>query len=133
VTDFLVPMSPGELLDKITILRIKSERIDDARKVANVRRELGKLEEIWSDSVQADDVLEGLRLELRAINETLWEIEDHIRAEEQTANFGERFVELARAVYRTNDRRARAKRSVNRHLGSELFEEKSYPDHEDEE
>jgi hypothetical protein len=126
-------MSPGELLDRITILRIKSERIDDVRKVANVRRELERLEEIWSDSVDEDDTLAEFRLELRTINETLWEIEDHIREEERIGDFGERFVELARAVYRTNDRRSRAKRGVNRHLGSEMTEEKSYPDHESEE
>jgi len=133
VSTFLVPISPGELLDKITILQIKSERIDDERKLANVRQELRILEDVWAASVDDDDVLAALRTELRTLNETLWEIEDHIREEERTASFGARFVELARAVYLTNDRRSRAKRSVNLHLGSELFEEKSYSDQESEE
>lgn len=126
MTDILVPISPGELLDKITILEIKSERIDDPAKVANVRIELDLLNGVWEGAVSEDAFITRLRAELKAINETLWEIEDEIREEETLARFGSRFIELARAVYVTNDRRAAAKREVNVHLGSKILEEKSY-------
>jgi hypothetical protein len=127
--EILVPISPGELLDKITILEIKSERIDDSDKVANVRHELGLLSQIWSDSVQEDQTISDLHRQLKAINEELWEIEDDIRDEERNDRFDERFIELARAVYVTNDKRAQAKKDVNLHLGSEIVEEKSYKDY----
>lgn len=124
--EILVPISPGELLDKITILEIKSERIVDPQKVANVRHELGLLSKVWSDSVTEDTTISDLHQLLKSINEKLWEIEDDIRDEEQHDRFGERFVELARAVYVTNDKRAQAKKDVNLHLGSDIIEEKSY-------
>lgn len=124
--EILVPISPGELLDKITILEIKSERIDDPEKVANVRHELGLLSKVWSESVAADRTISGLHEQLKKINEELWRIEDDIRDEERHKRFGDRFIELARAVYVTNDKRAQAKKEVNRHLGSEIVEEKSY-------
>ena len=127
--DILVPISPGELLDKITILEIKSERIDDPQKVANVRHELGLLGEVWSQSVTEDAVVVDLHKQLKAINEELWEIEDDIRDEERNRRFGDRFIELARAVYVTNDKRAQAKKEVNLHLGSAIVEEKSYKDY----
>lgn len=127
--EILVPISPGELLDKITILEIKSERIDDQQKVTNVRHELELLSKVWSDSVTEDKVIAGLHQQLKTINEELWEIEDDIRDEERQNNFGERFIELARAVYVTNDKRAQAKKDVNLHLGSEIVEEKSYQDY----
>ncbi|MGD8351313.1 MAG: DUF6165 family protein [Gammaproteobacteria bacterium] len=124
-----VPISPGELLDKITILQIKSERIDDPAKLANVNRELGMLTRVWEQSVEPGDEIEALAARLKSINEALWEIEDDIRDEERNKRFGERFVELARAVYVTNDERADAKKRVNLLLGSTIVEEKSYQDY----
>lgn len=124
-----IPMSPGELLDKITILEIKSERIDDEAKLANVRRELELLNATWADAVTADETVERIHRELRAINEQLWEIEDDIRDKERVKAFDERFIELARAVYFTNDKRAAAKKALNLHLGSQIVEEKSYQDY----
>jgi hypothetical protein len=129
MNEILIPISPGELLDKITILQIKSERISDATKVANVRTELGILEQIWSDTVENDEQIRALSGELKSINETLWEIEDDIRDEERNKRFGDRFIELARAVYVTNDDRANAKKKVNLHLNSSIVEEKSYQDY----
>ena len=124
-----VPISPGELLDKITILQIKSERIDDPAKLANVNRELEMLTRVWEQSVDSGDEIEALAARLKSINEALWEIEDKIRDEERNKRFGERFVELARAVYVTNDERADAKKRVNLLLGSSIVEEKSYQDY----
>ena len=127
--EILIPISPGELLDKISILRIKSERIKDASKLANVKKELEMLEKIWSQAVKQDETISQLTLELTTINETLWDIEDDIRDEERHKRFGERFIELARSVYVTNDRRAEAKKAINLHLGSAIVEEKSYQDY----
>ena len=129
MNDILVPISPGELLDKITILQIKAERIDDPAKVANVNTELQLLTEVWNRSVETDEVIDALTQELKSINETLWEIEDDIRDEERHKRFGDRFIELARAVYVTNDKRAEAKKKVNLHLNSTIVEEKSYQDY----
>ncbi len=127
--EILVPISPGELLDKITILEIKSERMEDPQKVENVSHEFGLLSEVWSDSVTEDETIAGLHRLLKSINEELWEIEDDIRDEERDNRFGDRFIELARAVYVTNDKRARAKKDLNLHLGSDIVEEKSYKDY----
>ena len=129
MNEILIPISPGELLDKITILQIKSERISDATKVANVRTELGMLEQVWSDTVEDDEQIRALSGELKSINEALWEIEDDVRDEERNKRFGDRFIELARAVYVTNDERANAKKKVNLHLNSTIVEEKSYQDY----
>ena len=129
MNEIQIPISPGELLDKITILQIKSERIDDPAKVANVRTELDMLQKVWRESVTDDDELRALSAELKSINEALWEIEDDIRDEERNKRFGERFIELARAVYVTNDERANAKKKVNLHLNSSIVEEKSYQDY----
>jgi chorismate mutase len=129
MNEILIPISPGELLDKITILQIKSERITDATKVANVKTELGMLEQVWSEAVSDDEQIRALKRELKSINEALWEIEDDIRDEERNRRFGERFIELARAVYVTNDERANAKKKVNLHLNSSIVEEKSYQDY----
>lgn len=126
MNDVLVPVSPGELLDKITILRIKAARIKDAAKLANVRLELGLLERTWRESgCAAHDVAADERA-LQAVNEKLWDIEDEIRGEERAQSFGARFVELARAVYFSNDERAAIKKRVNLALGSRIVEEKSY-------
>ncbi len=127
--DILIPISPGELLDKITILEIKAERIADPAKVANVETELAMLDRVWDEAIAMDAELDAMRAELRSINERLWEIEDDIRDEERNRRFGERFVELARAVYVTNDERAAVKKRVNLHLNSAIVEEKSYQDY----
>ena len=129
MSEILIPMSPGELLDKITILQIKSERISDPVKVANVTTELTMLNQVWQDNVAIDDTITALSLELKSVNEALWEIEDNVRDEERNKRFGERFIELARAVYVTNDQRADAKKRVNLHLNSSIVEEKSYQDY----
>jgi hypothetical protein len=127
--DIMVPISPGELLDKITILRIKSARMRDATKLANVRRELAQLEQTWAAAVPAGPAsapLAGEEQALEAINAKLWDIEDQIRDEELAQRFGPRFIELARSVYICNDERALIKKRINVALGSALVEEKSY-------
>ena len=124
-----VPVSPGEVLDKITILEIKSERMSDPEKVTNVRVELVLLQETWKEFIRDDEVIRGLHAQLKEVNEALWEIEDDIRDKERAKEFDERFIELARAVYVTNDRRSKVKKELNLHLGSEIVEEKSYQDY----
>jgi hypothetical protein len=124
--DILVPVSPGELVDKITILRIKAARISDAQKLHNVRVELDALESTWRNcgapiSTVADD-----EAALQKVNEALWDIEDRIRDKERDRLFDAEFIELARAVYVTNDERAAIKKRINLALGSRLVEEKSY-------
>jgi hypothetical protein len=127
--ELLTPVSPGELLDKLTILEIKAERIEDVEKVANVRHERQLLESVWSESGLDSEQIRSLRADLKQINEALWVIEDDIRLCENTGEFGERFIELARAVYVTNDRRAAVKKQINVALGSAIVEEKSYQDY----
>ena len=129
MNEIQIPISPGELLDKITILQIKSARITDPAKVANVNTELKMLESVWREAVVDDDEIQALGAELKSINEALWEIEDDIRDEERNRRFGERFIELARAVYVTNDERGNAKKKINLHLKSSIVEEKSYQDY----
>jgi UDP-N-acetylmuramyl tripeptide synthase len=124
--DILVPISPGELLDKITILRIKAARMTDAVKVANVKHELSLLEKTWHDSGAAALDLGAEEANLTRVNEALWVIEDDIRDEDRARRFGERFIELARAVYVTNDERAAIKKRINSLSGSTIIEEKSY-------
>ena len=124
--DILVPISPGELLDKITILRIKQVRILDAAKLANVKLELALLEQTWRDrGGTAQDVALDERA-LQNVNERLWDIEDRIRDKEAKQCFDRDFIELARAVYVSNDERAAIKKRINLQLGSRLLEEKSY-------
>ncbi len=124
--DILVPISPGELLDKITILRIKQVRILDAAKLANVKLELALLEQTWRDwGGTARDVALDERA-LQNVNERLWDIEDRIRDKEAKQCFDRDFIELARAVYVSNDERAAIKKRINLQLGSRLVEEKSY-------
>lgn len=127
--ELMIPVSPGELIDKLTILEIKLDRIDDADKLANVRREHELLTGVWKDAGVDDDEVSALREQLRRVNEALWVIEDDIRDEERQQRFGERFVELARSVYFRNDERAALKKRINRALGSEIVEEKSYSDY----
>ncbi|MBK7250934.1 MAG: hypothetical protein IPI06_08675 [Gammaproteobacteria bacterium] len=124
--DILVPVSPGELLDKITILRIKSGRMHDEAKLHNVRHELTLLERTWREAVDPSVDLGAEEADLTRVNAALWDIEDHIRDQERAASFDARFIELARAVYVTNDERAAIKKRINQKLGSTLVEEKSY-------
>ena len=124
--DILVPVSPGELLDKITILRIKALRITDPDKLANVRTELELLEETWRASVPDPAALAGDEQALERVNSDLWDIEDKIRERELAQQLDSRFIELARAVYVTNDERAAIKKRINIALGSRIMEEKSY-------
>jgi predicted nucleic acid-binding Zn-ribbon protein len=126
MSDILVPLSPGELLDKITILRIKCARIEDASKLANVRSELSRLEQVRAASLPADAAVAALEAELERINSRLWDIEDRIREHEAQQRFDAAFIELARAVYLINDERAALKRRINLQLASALIEEKSY-------
>lgn len=121
-----VPCAPGELLDKISILEIKSERIVDANKLTNVKTELNLLTEIREQNIPQTDELEELYSDLKSINETLWDIEDDIRLCERQNDFSSRFVELARSVYITNDKRADLKKQINLLLNSVIIEEKSY-------
>jgi Family of unknown function (DUF6165) len=129
MNEIKVPVSPGELLDKITILRIKSARMRDASKLANVRTELEALERIWSASPYAAIDVASEVSALLAVNERLWTIEDDIRDKERAQSFDGEFVRLARAVYIENDERAAIKRRLNVKLGSSLIEEKSYAEY----
>jgi hypothetical protein len=126
MTEIRVPISPGELIDKITILQIKSERITDPVKVANVRTELALLEATWRESPFSTSDIEMEWASLRRINEKLWEVEDRLRDKERARTFDQEFIELARSVYFTNDERAAVKREINTKLGSKIVEEKSY-------
>jgi hypothetical protein len=128
--ELLTPVSPGELLDKLSILQIKSERIEEAEKLANIAHERRLLEAVWAESGLDSGSIQSLRAELKQVNESLWDIEDAIRLCENSGDFGDRFVELARSVYITNDRRADLKKQINERLGSAIVEEKSYQDYQ---
>ena len=129
MSEILVPVSFGELLDKIAILQIKSERMSDPAKLANVRNELSALEKTWMAHPAADADVIRLRAELKDVNERLWDIEDDIRVKEKAQAFDDAFIQLARSVYFENDERARIKREINLALGSAYVEEKSYQDY----
>jgi hypothetical protein len=129
MNEIKVPISPGELLDKITILRIKSQRMSDPAKVSNVRLELRALEQTWSASVHAEADVDADVNALLSVNERLWVIEDDIRDKERAQAFDADFIRLARAVYFENDERAAIKRRINTKLGSAIVEEKSYRDY----
>lgn len=121
-----VEVSPGELIDKITILEIKLERMTDPAKLGNVRVEWQTLTAARDAALSPSARLDALTAGLKAVNERLWVIEDDIRDCERAKDFGAKFVELARSVYISNDERARLKREINELLGSRLIEEKSY-------
>jgi len=121
-----VPISPGELLDKITILEIKVEQITDKEKLQNIETELKLLLEIWKQSSFNNDDLQPLKQDLKTNNQNLWDIEDKIRIKELNKEFDQKFIELARSVYIQNDKRAATKREINKQLGSKIIEEKSY-------
>jgi Family of unknown function (DUF6165) len=129
MSDIRVAISPGEMLDKITILRIKSARMGDPKKLSNVRLELEALEETWSASAYAKTDIEAETIALLKVNERLWVIEDDIRDKERAQVFDAEFIRLARAVYFENDERAAIKRRINDKLGSSIVEEKSYAEY----
>jgi chaperonin cofactor prefoldin len=122
----LLEVSPGELIDKMTILEIKLAHLANPDQLANVRREYDLVKQTFSECVENTPALADLIGELKVANLALWEIEDAIRDHERNQDFGETFVQLARSVYRTNDRRSAIKRRINRLLDSTLIEEKSY-------
>ena len=124
-----IDLSVGELLDKITILEIKSERISDKNKLVNINKELEVLTRQWESSAFSKIELKKEFAELKKVNEKLWDIEDAIRDKERAASFDNEFVELARSVYFTNDQRAKIKKTINTKTGSELMEEKSYSEY----
>lgn len=126
MNEILVPTSPGELIDKLTILRLKSEKIEDPVKLKNVRFEFERLQAIADDALPASPKLAELWTELLEVNADLWAIEDDIREFEARGDFGPGFIALARSVYVINDQRAQVKKKINLLLGSELVEEKSY-------
>ena len=127
--DILIPASAGELIDKITILEIKVKNIRDPEKNRNVAKELEALVKCLRKNISDADQLTELRASLKSINEALWDIEDDIRLCEQRREFGDKFIKLARSVYRQNDKRAAVKKEINVLLGSSIIEEKSYADY----
>ena len=129
MAELLVPISPGELIDKITILEIKSQRMTDEAKLHNVRTELALLTDTWKASAYSGTDIGAEWSRLREVNGRLWDIEDEIRDKERDGLFDAGFIELARAVYFTNDERAALKKAINTRLGSSLVEEKSYSDY----
>ena len=129
MSEIQVPVSFGELLDKIAILQIKSERMSDEAKLVNVRNELSALELTWMAHPTAGHNIVELRAQLKAVNERLWVIEDDIRIKEKAQEFDAEFIKLARSVYFENDDRARIKKDINLALGSSYVEEKSYQDY----
>lgn len=122
----LIPVSWGELIDKITILEIKCARLRGEAVLANVGRELDALSAIATPVLADDETARHLMARLKALNETLWDIEIAVRAKEAANSFDGEFVELARTIYKRNDERAALKRQLNLHLGSQLIEEKNY-------
>ena len=121
-----VPVSVGEVLDKITILQIKLAHISDSAKRVNVQNELDALIPLVASDAFTTNKMQGLVAELKAVNEALWDIEDDIREKEAAKSFDAEFIKLARAVYVTNDKRAEIKKQINLATGSALVEEKSY-------
>lgn len=126
VDAILTPVSIGELIDKITILEIKAERIDDAAKLSNVRTELDGLLPLLQQQLQAQPALAVLKQQLKAINERMWDIQDQLRDKEAAQVFDDGFIQLARGVYGTNGERVQVKNEINRVAGSALVEEKQY-------
>lgn len=124
-----IELSVGELLDKITILQIKAERISEQAKLENINKELQVLTAIWDASVYSQSDLKEDLQALKKVNEALWDIEDKIRDKERDQSFDREFIDLARSVYFTNDERAEIKKVINTKTGSELVEEKSYSDY----
>ena len=130
ILDILIPASAGELIDKITILEIKLKNIVDPVKNRNVAVELEALSKCFEENIIQSNEIEELKTNLKQVNKALWNIEDDIRKCEQAGEFGEKFVELARSVYKQNDKRATLKKEINILLGSSIIEEKSYADYQ---
>jgi Family of unknown function (DUF6165) len=130
MTMILVPVSIGELIDKITILEIKAGKFTDATKLENVQRELAELSQVWQQAGLDRALIQSEWDQLRAINTGLWGIEDRKRLKEASASFDAEFIALARAVYFENDKRAAVKKRINMALGSAIVEEKSYSDYQ---
>jgi Family of unknown function (DUF6165) len=126
LVEIVIPVPPGELVDKITILEIKAQRLTDTTKLRNVRRELNLLCSVRERELPRDSRLTDLQQQLMEVNAAIWDLENAIRRCEANSNFGEEFVAIARRVYERNDRRAQLKREINLYLGSDLMEEKSY-------
>ncbi len=122
-------ISVGEFLDKLSILQIKQDRIKEAAKLVNINREIETLMTIWAGSTYSGSGIDTELDQLREVNEQLWDIEDDIRTKEAKGEFDGEFIRLARAVYITNDRRARIKKTINEKVDSGLIEEKSYKDY----
>jgi len=122
----LAPISVGELIDKITILKIKQKKASDKQKLANINRELDELEATWGKEKAPELDISDLFEQLTQVNEALWDIEDDIRAKEAVNAFDQEFIELARSVYKQNDHRAALKKEINVRSGSTLVEEKLY-------
>ena len=129
MSEIKTPISVGELLDKITILEIKSEKIKDAEKLKNVGHELSLLNAVWQDSGLENAEVKKLKADLKTVNLRLWGIEDDIRMQEKQQSFADEFIRLARSVYFENDTRAAIKKEINLLTGSDLVEEKSYEDY----
>lgn len=126
MSTILAPVSIGELADKITILEIKAERIGDAQKLVNVRTELDGLLPLWAPLADAQPEMAELKIALREANTRMWDVQDALRAKEAAQDFGDEFVELARAVARHNGDRVEVKNRINRLAGSRFVEEKQY-------
>ena len=124
--NLVIPISPGELIDKITILEIKRESILDKEKLSNINLEYKVLLETLEDKIIVSNEIDSLRIKLKTINKRLWDIEDQLRDLERSKTFNEDFIKLARSVYFTNDERSEVKKSINKLLNSEIVEEKSY-------
>ena len=122
----LAPVSVGELIDKITILKIKQQKASDEQKLANIQRELNELERTWQKENTENLDISDLFEQLTKVNEALWTIEDDIRAKEAAQSFDDEFIQLARSVYKQNDLRAELKKQINLRSGSILVEEKLY-------
>lgn len=127
--NLLVEISPGELLDKLTILQLKSEKIDVVEKLNNVLNERNILQETWVKSPFASFNVESQIKELYDINSVIWNLEDLLRDKERTKQFDDEFITAARSVYVSNDKRAKIKKEINEILGSNVIEEKSYTDY----
>lgn len=124
--NLVIPISPGELIDKITILEIKRESIVDKEKLSNINLEYKVLLDTLENKIIASNEIDSLRIKLKTINKKLWDIEDQLRDLERSKTFNEDFIKLARSVYFTNDERSEIKKSINKLLNSEIVEEKSY-------
>ncbi len=125
----LIPISWGELFDKITILQIKLDNIQDKNALKNIKIEYDELFKIYDNNFLEDVSAKRFLTDLKNINKKLWNIEDNIRDKERRKSFDKKFIELARSVYITNDERSRIKRNINETFGSQLIEEKSYSDY----